>query len=173
MSVRKKVLIFDTSILCVWLKVSGMCSAGPDDDKWDFMRVKQKIDEEIENGTFFVLPLAVIIETGNHIAHAHDNRRKVAYAFADLMMKTSESASPWAAFTQQSELWNPEGLKNLALRWRDTAESGQSLGDASIVDVANYYYKMDYEVEIFTGDDGLKAFEPSPRENKLKPRRSR
>ena len=150
-----------------------MCSAGPDDDKWDFMRVKQKIDEEIENGTFFVLPLAVIIETGNHIAHAHANRREVAYDFADLMEKTLDNTSPWAAFTQQSELWNPEGLKKLALRWRDTAESGQSLGDASIVDVANYYYKIDYEVEIFTGDVGLKAFEPSPRENKPKPRRSR
>ncbi len=31
----KKVLILDTSILCVWLDVPGMDTCGPDDDKWD------------------------------------------------------------------------------------------------------------------------------------------
>jgi len=29
----KKVLIMDTSILCVWLDVPGMATCGPDDDK--------------------------------------------------------------------------------------------------------------------------------------------
>ena len=38
--------------------------------------------------------------------------------------------------------------------------SGQSLGDASIVDVANYYASAGFAVEIFTGDQGLKAYEP-------------
>lgn len=39
--------------------------------------------------------------------------------------------------------------------------AGQSIGDASIAEVANYYSASGFEVEIFTGDAGLKAFEPS------------
>ena len=46
-------------------------------------------------------------------------------------------------------------------RWKESVISGQSLGDASIVDVANYYASAGFEVEIFTGDQGLKAYEPS------------
>lgn len=41
----KKVLIFDTSILCVWLDVPGMDSCGSNQDKWDKARVQQKIEE--------------------------------------------------------------------------------------------------------------------------------
>ena len=48
----------------------------------------------------------------------------------------------------------------LADRWKESVISGQSLGDASIVDVANYYASAGFEVEIFTGDEGLKAYEP-------------
>ncbi len=48
----------------------------------------------------------------------------------------------------------------LADRWKESVISGQSLGDASIVDVANYYASAAFEVEIFTGDEGLKAYEP-------------
>ena len=38
---------------------------------------------------------------------------------------------------------------------------GQALGDASIVEVVKYYTDLEYEVEIFTGDEGLKAYEPT------------
>ena len=39
--------------------------------------------------------------------------------------------------------------------------SGQALGDASIVEVVNYYTDLGYRVEILTGDEGLKAYEPT------------
>ncbi|MGH7997948.1 MAG: hypothetical protein ACREPR_00560 [Brasilonema sp.] len=41
----RKVIIIDTSLLCVWLKVSGMGICGPDDNKWNFERVERKIQE--------------------------------------------------------------------------------------------------------------------------------
>jgi hypothetical protein len=66
----RKVLIIDTSLLCVWLKVPGMESCGSDSDIWDFQRVNQKIQAEITQSTILVLPLAVVVETGNHIAQA-------------------------------------------------------------------------------------------------------
>ena len=59
----------------------------------------------------------------------------------------------------------------LAERWKESVISGQSLGDASIVDMANYYASAEFEVEIFTGDEGLKAYEPST--PVVKPRRRR
>ena len=72
----RKVLIIDTSLLCVWLKVPGMEICGSDDDRWDFERVDQKIQEEIAKSTTLVLPLATIVETGNHIAQARANSMK-------------------------------------------------------------------------------------------------
>ena len=66
----RKVLLIDTSLLCVWLKVPGMESCGYNNDVWNFQRVNQKIQAEIAISTILVLPLAVVVETGNHIAQA-------------------------------------------------------------------------------------------------------
>lgn len=156
----RKVLIIDTSILCVWLQVAGMEACGPDNDRWTYERVCREIAEELEQGTTFILPVATIIETGNHIAHANGNRFTMADKLANMIIDATNATSPWEAFTEQKDLWNSKGLSSLAARWRETAASGQSLGDASIVDVANYYAEMGFEVEILTGDQGLKAYQP-------------
>lgn len=156
----KKVLIIDTSILCVWLRVVGRDTCGPDNDRWTYERVCKKIDEEQQAGTTFILPVATIIETGNHIAHANGDRFAMAGRLVDVIVNAANAASPWAAFTEQKELWDNDGLAALATRWRETVASAQSLGDASIVDVANYYAKIGIEVEILTGDQGLKAYQP-------------
>lgn len=168
---KKKVLIFDTSVLCVWLRVPGKETCGSEDNRLDYDVVNAKIEEEKCQGTIFVLPIASIIETGNHIAHSTGDRHVVGHAFADIISATADQVSPWAAFTEQSELWKKENLKVLAERWKESVISGQSLGDASIVDVANYYASAEFEVEIFTGDRGLKAYEPSM--PVVKPRRRR
>lgn len=168
----RKVLILDTSILCVWLQVSGMDSCGPDKDRWTYARVCQKIEEEQQRGdTLFVLPVATIIETGNHIAHANGDRYNMAGRLTGIIRDAAQEVSPWAAFTEQKELWNNEGLTSLSGRWRETAAGGQSLGDASIVDVANYYAGMGFDVEILTGDQGLKAWQPKPEKLVRIPRR--
>lgn len=167
----KKVLIIDTSILCVWLQVTGMESCGPDNDRWTYDRVFQKITEEQAKGTTFILPVATIIETGNHIAHANGDRFSMAERLADKIIDATNANSPWAAFTEQNNLWNEEGLASLAARWKTTAPAGQSLGDASIVDVVNYYAKMGFDVEILTGDAGLKAYQPQPKSGVRIPRR--
>lgn len=155
----KKVLILDTSILCVWLEVPGMTDCGPDGDKWDRKRVAEKIEEEERGPTTFVLPLATIIETGNHIAHSAHSRER-GEALADLMKKSANQETPWAAFSEQSVLWSPEKLVALANSWPVLAAQKLSLGDATIKDVAEYYAQMGYRVEILTGDRGLKAHEP-------------
>lgn len=161
----------DTSILCVWLGVRWMDDCGRSGNKWTYDDVNTKIELEIDEGTTFVLPLASIIETGNHIAQLKSGPRKpYADKLIDLIVQSADNTSPWAAFTEQSGLWNAENLKNLAATWGINVESGHSLGDASIVNVANYYYELGFEVEIFTGDYGLKAYEPIVQPS-MKPRR--
>ena len=157
---KKKVLIFDTSVLCVWLKVPGKETCGSDNHRLTYDDVSKKIEDEKKFGTTFVLPIASIIETGNHIAHSVGDKHLIGNAFADIILTTADGNSPWAAFTEQSDLWRKESLKSLAERWKESVISGQSLGDATIVDVAQYYAMAGFEVEIFTGDEGLKAYEP-------------
>lgn len=167
-----KVLVIDTSILCLWLGVPDMDGpCGPEDDKWDRDRVNEKIAIEEREGTLFVLPLAVIIETGNHITHAKGDVFPYVNSFADFIEKTADGETPWAAFTQQNGLWDCNGLKVLANHWRTTASSRLSLGDVSIIEVAEFYAQLGKDVEILCADSGLKAYEPS--KSIYKPRRRR
>ena len=141
---KKKVLIFDTSVMCVWLQVPGKDTCGQGETALTYNIVRKKIENEKKEGTIFVLPIASIIETGNHIAHADGDKFKIGDTLANLISQTADSKSPWAAFTEQSTLWKPDKLKALAERWKETVICGQSLGDASIVDVADYYAQMGY-----------------------------
>lgn len=164
----KKVLIIDTSILCVYLKVPGKDTCGSNKDQWNKQRVDDLLEKEVQSSTTFVLPLAAIIETGNHIAQAGTKRYEIAQDLAEIILKTATEETPWAAFTEQSVFWDIQGLKNLAEEWPELAKQKISIGDATIISVANYYAKTGVEVEILTGDEGLKPYEsitpiPTPR----------
>lgn len=156
--VQHKYLIIDTSILCVWLKVPNFETCGPDNNRWDYDRVNAKINEELGRGTYFVLPLASIIETGNHITHIRGDRHCYAAALVDIINSTVNKESPWLAFSIQNDLWNSNGLKLLAERWLKNVDI-LSIGDVSIVNVAEYCSHLG-EVEIFSGDQGLVAHQP-------------
>lgn len=168
---RSRILIFDTSVLCCWLSVPGKSEAGPVDDRWDQQRIQQLIDRERERRSTFVLPVASLIETGNHIAQCAGDRFRLASRLAEHLRDAADAASPWAAFTDQASLWETDGLKSLADDWPNLAARGVSIGDATIKTVAEYYARAGYEVEILTGDLGLKAYQPA--QPTLTPRRRR
>ncbi|HEY9614351.1 type II toxin-antitoxin system VapC family toxin [Allocoleopsis sp.] len=169
---KGKVLIIDTSILCVYLGVPGKDTCGSDKNKRDKKRADKLLQKEEKESTTFVLPLAVIIETGNHIAQASSKRYEMAQALAEIMEKVADEKTPWTAFTHQSKLWEAEGLKKLAEEWPKLAVQKISIGDATIKAVAEYYGKLGSQVEILTGDGGLKSYEPAPPLSRLKRRRS-
>lgn len=170
----QKVLIIDTSILCVWIGIPEKETCGPNHDKWDKERVEAFLEKEIGDGATLVLPLASIIETGNHIAQARTNRkRELAVLLADKMKMAAEEKTPWAAFTDQQDLWDSDGLRNLADEWPDLAVQGISLGDATIKSVADRYVRAGFLVEILTGDAGLKSLEPIPLPKRSKRRERR
>ena len=45
-----KIMIIDTNIMCVWLKVPGKETAGKNNE-WNYDTVSAHIDEEIKSGT--------------------------------------------------------------------------------------------------------------------------
>jgi hypothetical protein len=158
----KKVLVIDTSVLCVWLQVKGMDPCGPSGDSWDYDRVNRHIERVIEEKATLVLPMATLVETGNHIAQSNDPQRyEVAQRLGRLIKNTADEVSPWAAFTEQSFLWTKERLHGIAENWPSEAARKISIGDFTIVQVANYYSALGYQVEILTGDQGLKALQPA------------
>lgn len=167
----KRVLVFDTSILCCLLEVPGKETAGPDNDQWTKQRIDSLIATELASGSTFVLPLATLIETGNHIAQAASMRFECAKKLAEYIQQAAEGSTPWAAFTEQSKLWDSDSLRDLAGRWPPLAAKKHSMGDAMIVGVAQSYAEAEIEVVILTGDTGLKAYEPTVKA--LAPRRRR
>lgn len=160
MSLSKCVLALDTSLLCVWLKIPGMETCGEAGEEWDYKRVDMEIQAAIDMSYTLVLPLATIIETGNHIAHASQQRLERAKSLASIMRKAAEEESPWAAFQRQTELWGPDQLRELADTWPPLAQGKLSIGDATIKKIADYYAKLGCEVHLLTADQQLKAYEP-------------
>lgn len=139
---------------------------------WNIENVTDKIEHSITSGSTLVIPMAVIIETGNHIAHATGDRYPIVNRFVELIYKTIDGETPWAAFTKQKDLWEDDALRALMARWKDAAISGQSLGDASIVDVANFYSGLgNYDVEIFTADLELSSYSPIQHKQRIPRRR--
>jgi len=157
----KKLRVLDTSVLCVWLQVPGFEHCGSDKDLWDYARISAELDKAQQAGEQFVLPLAVIIETGNHIAQSKGDRYTTAQRLVACIRKTAQDESPWIYFGHQTKFWESEKLMTLADEWLNHISAQASMGDISIKQVAEYYAKTGAEVSIFTGDSGLKSFQPS------------
>ena len=153
-----KILIIDTSIMCVWLKVPGMETTGKNNE-YTYDIVAQHIEEERAKGTKLLLPIATIIETGNHIAHANGNKEQSIKELSSMIISSAKGEMPWIAIDMQHSLWNVDNLSVLVEEWKKTVlTENQSIGDAAIVQIAQQFAPT-CEVEIFTGDGGLKNYE--------------
>ena len=83
------VRIVDTSVLCNILRV-------PNRDQED-ARAEAELREALRAEDVLLLPIAVIYETGNHIAQNGDGRKRriVASAFVDLVQKAFRGEVPF------------------------------------------------------------------------------
>ncbi len=157
----RRIVVIDTSILCCFIQVAGKDTAGSGKNLWNHGRAKSYIEQEIKRGSTLVLPLATLIETGNHIAQAQSERHPTAERLCTHIRAAADAKSPWAAFTEQVELWNSDNLRGLSTEWPELAKSGFSIGDATIKNVADYYARAGWEVEILTSDASLKSYQPA------------
>ena len=112
----QQVIIIDTSILCIYLKFSGKEIVGKDDDKWDKYRVDQYLDDRIKDKAQFIVTVAVIIETGNHIAQPNKLRFEIAQSLADVLNKMANREIPREIFTEQEyqKIWSGSQNKTIS-----------------------------------------------------------
>lgn len=123
------VRFIDTSVMVNMLEVPGMCS--------DAEKIKKEWIEVLKAGDVLILPIATIIETGNHIAHISNGniRRKIAGKFGEYLRKTAEGEAPWQLYGIELD---KEGLLYLADHIEENALCEIGIGDMSIV----YAYKQ-------------------------------
>ncbi len=153
-----QVKFVDTSVLCDLLKVPGKCQRH--DEVLDELRSLSGAPVS------FVLPIAAIIETGNHIAQARDGhgRRAAARAFAELLRVAATSQAPWVL---HSVAWDRRMLDMLREgpgsvgSFVSVAGSGVlGAGDISILAECELYARRTegVEVGVWTHDERLAAY---------------
>jgi predicted nucleic acid-binding protein len=154
------ICIIDTSVFLNILNVPGK------NDRHKEMMAAFK--DYISCGASFILPMATIIETGNHIAQNGDGelRRETAKRFCDLVKDSMENTAPFrvSAFPTPHEV----------LEWLDTFPDhagrnkklgeGTSLGDLSIIEEFNKCRRVSSMSEIFIWslDADLEAYHFKP-----------
>ena len=122
------ICLVDTSILCELLRIPNMCS--------DHVPHVEDFKRRIKADERFLLPMATILETGNHIGQNGDGgeRRKAARRFIDLVTQAIEGTNPFTATPfvtpEALVLWLKE-FENWAKR-SDAKGKGSGLGDLSI-----------------------------------------
>lgn len=119
------VRIVDTSVLCNLLRV-------PNKDQ-DAERATREFREAQDANDVLLLPIAVIYETGNHIAQSPNGakRRVVADLFVELVRKAFEGEIPFTP----TPLQNPEDMINWLDEFPDCATAAMGFGDLAITKV--------------------------------------
>jgi hypothetical protein len=127
------VCIIDTSVFLNLLNVPGK--------NQDKELIKQSFSEYVELGATFILPMATIIETGNHVAQNGDGgtRRDVAQRFCEAVKGAFNGQAPYrpSEFPNSAEImsWIDE-FPDLAGRNKSPQKTneGTSFGDLSIIE---------------------------------------
>jgi hypothetical protein len=119
----KAIVLVDTSIFCEILEVPNMCSR--------VEPTRAELRQRLERGELLLLPLATIIETGNHIAQNGDGRqrRQAAERFAAQVLKALDGISPFRP-TSPMDL---DAMKTWLGEFPDYTMKGVGLADLSII----------------------------------------
>jgi hypothetical protein len=117
------ICLIDTSIFVEILNVPIKASR--------HVEIVNILEDKIKAAEFLFLPLATILETGNHIAQNGDGnqRRDCAERFVKEVKKALEGTSPFSPI----KFLDLEALQNLLNDFPDSAMAGYGLGDASII----------------------------------------
>lgn len=151
----RSVILVDTSIFLNVLDVPGF--------NQNSIQVRQELEELIENEDSLLLPIAAIVEAGNHIAQlSHgSNRRRFAEQFVEQVKMAFSGDAPWTP-TRVPDL---ELLAEWLTEFPDRAMQGISLGDLTIIKeweaACERHPRM--RVRIWSLDQHLKGYDRSVR----------
>lgn len=93
--------------------------------------VVEELKERDDAEQQLLLPVAVIVETGNHVAQVGDGRlrRQVAQRFVAEVRKALDGTAPWAPARPISV----DDLADWLADFPDHAMAGRGIGDVSII----------------------------------------
>lgn len=116
------IILIDTSIFCNVLNIPNR--------NQDRTAVLHRLAEYLDpqSGCTLLLPLATIIETGNHIAQQPD-RFRVANRFVEQVRQALAGESPFVA----TPALDRDTLESLLDQFPDFAKRGIGLGDCAII----------------------------------------
>ena len=150
---KRQAYFIDTSILVNILEIPHMCQNRED--------VIACFREYLAKKYILILPLATIIETGNHIAQIADGniRRKKAEKMKEYLLKTIEGEAPWIYNNSEIE---KESLCSIEDKFPNAASQSMGIGDLSIIEAYQQYREQNrkyVDAHIWTLDQHLKAYE--------------
>ncbi len=133
------VCLVDTTVLCNIVPVPGRDQDGA--------AVTREFRGYIERGVNFILPMATIIETGNHVARNGDGRerRTAAKRFVALVKDAIDGNSPFSPM----RFFEPEELRLWLDKFPDSAMSETGFGDLSIIEEFNKQRELNPRREVF------------------------
>jgi hypothetical protein len=116
------IVLVDTSILLNVVDVLGR--------NQQRAAVLDALAARIDDGDHLFIPMAAIIETGNHIAHISDGgaRRSAAARFAGAVRDALNDVAPWKPLNFPSH----EDLSAWLVQFPDSASKKVGMGDLSI-----------------------------------------
>lgn len=141
----------DTSVLVELLNIPNMNS--------HHTQAQEEYQAFARNGDVFVLPVAVLVETGNHIAHISDGnmRHQIATRFSSLVEKAVRSEDNWNTVPSIS----PETLEAIMRNFPVQVMNQTGFGDISIIEQFNDYWQNRQpigEMRIWTFDTHLMGY---------------
>ena len=114
----------DTSIMTNLLEIPNRCDSAT--------QIQIEFNRAVKAGDNLILPLATIIETGNHIAHIVDGnlRREIARKFSEFIRLSLDNVTPW--FYDNCEL-SKNDLLFMIDNFPQKAMEQVGMGDVSII----------------------------------------
>lgn len=163
---KKPVYVVDTSYLVEYYKVDGHYKENSHQQIW------QRFDLAIKNQNTLYIPVPIIFELANHIAHIKDgnNRQQLAERFVSDIQNSLTKDSPFNLVPCQDFQSIEELAKNLVEFSNCYAKQGLGLTDTAVYLQAeqlfhSYKRLKNYSVHIWTRDKALKALEPDSEQN--------
>jgi hypothetical protein len=153
-SLMGAVCLIDTSVFVEILNVPQKASQHP--------QIMQQLQEKIKANESLFLPMATIIETGNHIAQNGNGnqRRQCAVKFVTQVQKALRGESPFKPIRFLQE----EDLQLWLVDFPDSAMRGSGLGDLSIIHDWQKLCNINQggRVYIWSLDEHLQNYDRSP-----------
>lgn len=147
------IVLVDTSVL-----LNVLDTPGRNESRGEVMT---QLKEYLDSGVHLLLPMAAVVEAGNHIAHCGNAyARQAAERFVKEVGKALRGDSPWRMMQFPS---NEQVLQWLA-EFPDSANRGVGFGDLSIIkewNIACEKYPMS-RVLIWSRDGDLAGYDRAP-----------